>query len=264
MLGGLDLAQACDVHSQGRFYQTARPSGPEQRPPSHMTKPTLSGTFRGSPGQPGTFQPACLQGRGQAHRLAVVPGPQLEAHAATACPHHGPGGSRNQPPRVEGGGYSACPQGGLWVPAEGSTAPRAPHGLLHPPNPQSLLGLSTLPGETPNPRPTLWTAPGSNGCDSRRAEPPTRTSAAQGPLGLPPRKASERAWGAQRCFASRPQVPTGKEVPLLAYPTRGSSLDMAKLLLWKHSLQPEDQKSGWSRERGKFGTQAGSRKGEGC
>lgn len=150
---GLDLTQARDVHSQGQGLPKARPSVPEQHPPSHMTKPTLSGTFRGSPGQPGTFQPACLQGRGRAHRLAAVPGPQPEAHEATAHPHRGPGGSRNRPSRLGGGGGG----GGIPPVPRGSLGPcRRQHSPLcllpGPTSPQSLLGLPTLPGETPNPQ----------------------------------------------------------------------------------------------------------------
>ena len=87
MRGRLDLAPAWDTHSQGAVLPRARPRVPARRPPAHMTQRTLSGTFRGSPGQPGTFQPACLQGRGRVHRLAAVPGPPLEAHEATTRPH---------------------------------------------------------------------------------------------------------------------------------------------------------------------------------
>ena len=149
---GLDLTQARDVHSQGQGLPKARPSVPEQRPPSHKTKPTLSGTFRGSPGQPGTFQPACLQGRGRAHRLAAVPGPQPEAHEATAHPHRGPGGSRNRPSRPGGGGggrYSTCPQG-VSGSLQKAAQPTVPTSWAHqPPEPARA---SHPPGRDPKPQ----------------------------------------------------------------------------------------------------------------
>lgn len=138
-----------------RFYQRARPSVPEQGPPSHMTKPTLSGTFRGSPGQPGTFQPACLQGRGRAHRLAAVPGPPPEAHEATARPHHGPGGSRNRPPRLEGGVIPPVPRGSLGPCRRQHSSPcllPVPHMVsCTPPTPRACSG-SPPSQERPKPK----------------------------------------------------------------------------------------------------------------
>lgn len=152
--------------AKDRFYQRARPSVPEQRPPSHMTKPTLSGTFRGSPGQPGTFQPTCLQSRGGAHRLAAVPGPRPKAHEATTRPHYGPGGSRNQPLRLEGGGDSTCApgvSGSLQKAAQLPVpTPYAPQGLLYPPKPQSLLRLSTPPRKIHKPRASSPDTPGQS------------------------------------------------------------------------------------------------------
>lgn len=248
--------------ARARFHQRARPSVPEQRPPSHMTKPTLSGTFRGSPGQPGTFQPACLQGRGRAHRLAAVPGPPPEAHEATACPHHGPGGSRNRPPDWKAGLFHLSP-GGLWVPAEGSTAPRAcspcllpvPHmASCTPPKPPEPARALHPPRRDPNPRPTLWTAPDSDSC---RPLPLSRASrlhsCSLGASGSQSWEGIRKGVGSPGLLHFQDPGVHWKERASPRLPAGGSSLDTAKLLLCKHTAHSlETRKSGWPRQHGKL------------
>lgn len=246
-----------------RFYQRARPSVPEQGPPSHMTKPTLSGTFRGSPGQPGTFQPACLQGRGRAHRLAAVPGPPPEAHEATARPHHGPGGSRNRRPDWKVGLFHLSP-GGLWVPAEGSTAPRAyslcPTWSPAPPQPPEPARALHPPRRDPNPRPTLWTAPDSDSC---RSLPLSRASCLHS---CSPGASGSHSWEGIRKGVGSPELlhfqdpgVHGKERAPPRLPARDSSLDTAKLLLCKHTAYSlKTRKSGWPREQGRSARSPGA------
>lgn len=151
--------------------------------------------------QPGTFQPACLQGRRRAHRLAAVPGPRPGACEATTRTS---GLETAETPEDSGAGVIPPVPGGLWSPRKATQYP------LH-----SLLGLPTHPGET-LPRGRLsgqrWATTAQARLLSRAsvAAPPACAPAPRWPLGvggLCPRTAVLLPGRAQRGLRFQAQVP---------------------------------------------------------
>lgn len=97
------------------------PRAAPARPPSHMTRPSSQG-LSGAPGQPGTFQPACLPAAGG---RATTQGllqflPQPEVHEATT---HTKGLEAAETPEESGVRVGPPISRGLLVPSKGSMVP---------------------------------------------------------------------------------------------------------------------------------------------
>lgn len=128
---------------------------------------------------------------------------------------------------VVGGEVFHLSPGGLWVPAEGSTAHCA--YFLGPPAPRACSGFPPSRERPQTPRPAVGTAPGSNGCRPvvlSRAAP--LCGYGREPLGLTPRKAAVRVQGAESCSTRGPRrlldgqhvSPSPPDAPPWARPSR--------------------------------------------